>query len=203
MCRVLYVVAKVLSHNLVKAVRTGKIGSSCVQHLALLCVCSRVLQSCTLAEEEQDPILARHQQNRQKTTPSVDQSSETATIKKLHVSSANLQRVRHADVIATPIATNKTQNTLCGHSSQIIESCMGKRVYKFTFNFERVALRRGSQVDASARTIGWSGCDGSVSSCSRSRRRRRCAPAGRWRRPTTRSHGKCGALAQTYNPLAR
>ena len=65
-----------------------------------------VLQSCTLAEEEQDPILARHQQNRQKTTPSVDQSSETATIKKLHVSSANLQRVRHTNVIATPITTN-------------------------------------------------------------------------------------------------
>ena len=124
MCRVLYVVAKVLSHNLVKAVRTGKIGSSCVQHLALLCVCSRVLQSCTLAEEEQDPILARHQQNRQKTTPSVDQSSETATIKKLHVSSANLQRVRHTNVIATPTVAAKAQNTYCSCLPKIIESCM-------------------------------------------------------------------------------
>ena len=47
-----------------------------------------------IAEDEEDPLLVKHKMNRNKSgTNNTEQSTETATIKKLHVSSANLQRV--------------------------------------------------------------------------------------------------------------
>jgi len=46
-------------------------------------------------DSEDDPSLTRQRQlKQQKKTEMVAESSDTATIKKLHVSSANLQRVR-------------------------------------------------------------------------------------------------------------
>ncbi len=48
-----------------------------------------------IADEEDDPLLVKHRAKRNKVSAesAADQSSETATIKKLHVSSANLQKV--------------------------------------------------------------------------------------------------------------
>ena len=53
------------------------------------------VQGSTIAEEEDDPLLAKHRNaaQRHKKEVALEQSAETTTIKKLHVSSANLQRV--------------------------------------------------------------------------------------------------------------
>ncbi|XP_013416422.1 serine/threonine-protein kinase mTOR-like [Lingula anatina] len=56
----------------------------------LLC---KIIKGSTYAEMEDDPLLYKHKQNRNRPSQQTpDQSAETATIKKLHVSSATLQR---------------------------------------------------------------------------------------------------------------
>ncbi|XP_064598762.1 serine/threonine-protein kinase mTOR-like [Liolophura sinensis] len=55
----------------------------------LLC---RILKGPTFADDEDDPLLAKHRQNRNRKTDTSGESTDTATIKKLHVSSANLQK---------------------------------------------------------------------------------------------------------------
>ena len=54
-----------------------------------------MIKGTTLAEEEDDPLLVKHRANRNKATEAQaeQQSTDTATIKKLHVSVPNLQRV--------------------------------------------------------------------------------------------------------------
>jgi len=63
-------------------------------------VCGCIFQSPTLEDAEDDPLLARQRsQKQQKKT----ESSDTATIKKLHVSSANLQRVSCAGLFVAVV----------------------------------------------------------------------------------------------------
>ena len=53
-----------------------------------------IMQGTTLAEEEEDPLLYKHRHLRHKPSEALnEQGAEMVTIKKLHVSSANLQRV--------------------------------------------------------------------------------------------------------------
>lgn len=57
-------------------------------------------QGMTIAEEEEDPLLSKHKLSRSKgASVNTDQSTDTATIKKLHVSSANLQRVSNVTAL--------------------------------------------------------------------------------------------------------
>ncbi|XP_048250308.1 serine/threonine-protein kinase mTOR-like isoform X1 [Haliotis rufescens] len=52
----------------------------------------RLLKGTTIAEEEDDPVLIKHKKNRLKAPQSSDQTTETATIKKLHVNFNHMQR---------------------------------------------------------------------------------------------------------------
>ncbi|ELU01654.1 hypothetical protein CAPTEDRAFT_155489 [Capitella teleta] len=54
----------------------------------------RILKGSTIAEEEDDPLLAKHRNaaQRHKKEVAMEQGAEVATIRKLHVSSANLHR---------------------------------------------------------------------------------------------------------------
>ena len=55
-------------------------------------------QSPSVEDVDDDPMLAKQRLlKQQKKTEMVAESSDTATIKKLHVSSANLQRVSDVD----------------------------------------------------------------------------------------------------------
>jgi len=46
-----------------------------------------------LSEEDDDPILMRHRSNRNRILDSSEANTDTTTIKKLHVSFPNLQKV--------------------------------------------------------------------------------------------------------------
>lgn len=70
------------------------VGSMCGPHLCVACLHFGLKQGYTLAEEEEDPILQHRQSRGKQGDALVSGPVEAGPMKKLHVSTTALQKVR-------------------------------------------------------------------------------------------------------------